>query len=168
MLFNKKQDKCDKYQSVFADSVGSRPGAKSRWIYRHISACPRCRKRLERYNRLALAMSMIKTQPHSINLISQANSQALKHLKNSLSKTEEARVLQHSVVRPGIFQRWSRFSQALGHGAACMAILFLMKTGILSSMNKTQSQGRSAMKNYYKQRLGNDSAMLDEFFDIEV
>ena len=46
----------------------------------HIAACPRCQKRLAATGRVELALCFMRMQPHTMELLSQANTAALKYL----------------------------------------------------------------------------------------
>ena len=59
-----------------------------------------------------------------------------------------------------------KYKSSLINAAACIAILFLMKTGIFSSMKGLQSGGEKAIGQYYASQIGQELA--EEIFPSEL
>lgn len=132
----------------------------------HIANCPRCRRRLISSGKVHLALSFMKTQPHGLDLLMRANEQAISVLKHSLRQEPKAQELKTRQPEPKPMEKYGRYGFSVGSLAACIAVLFLMKIGIFSSMDTVQNQGRKVMKQYYVNRIGQDLA--DEVFPIET
>jgi hypothetical protein len=63
---------------------------------------------------------------------------------------------------PKLLERWGKYRCSAANLAACIAILFLMKIGVFSSMNEFQTQGQKIIRQYYTSQVGEDLA--DEVF----
>ncbi len=150
--------KCKNIRSRLYSAVGKRIGLNADWIQKHIANCPRCRQRLALMGRVNLALSLIKSQPHSLALLMQANAQAIDVLKHSLRNAPRAQKLRVMLPEPKLLERCRKYKHSLANVAACIAILLLMKIGIFSSMDKFQTEGHKAVKQYYANRVGNEIA----------
>jgi hypothetical protein len=109
-----------------------------------------------------VALSIIKSRPHKLDLLMRANTQTVMVLKHSLRFSAKAQKLKAALPRPKAIEKYKRCGSSLANMAACVAVLFLVKTGIFSFMNDVDSQGRKTMKQYYAARAGDDLA--DEIF----
>ena len=109
-----------------------------------------------------LAFSLVKTQPHKLDLLSRANTRAIAVLKHSLRGDPEASDLKTKLPEPKLLEMFRGCGRSVANVAACVAILALMKIGVLSSMNQFHSTGQKSMKQYYANRIGEDLA--DEVF----
>ena len=148
-------------------SVASRhldPGAE--WLQNHISNCPRCRKRFAAYCKVNLALSLLKSQPHRFDLLMCDNLQAIGVLKHSLREAPKADKLRVAKPEPKLVEKCGRYGHSTANLAACVAVIFLMKIGVFSSMDKFQSRGQSLMKQYYSNHAGEDLA--NEVFHQEA
>ena len=141
-------------------------GPEAGWLRSHIANCPRCRRRLIASGRVHLALSFIQTQPHGLDLLMRANKQAISVLKHSLQQEPKAQELKSRRPEPKPREKYAQYGFSIGSLAACLAVLFLMKIGIFSSMDTVQDRGRKVMKQYYVHRIGQDLA--DEIFPIET
>jgi hypothetical protein len=128
------------------------------WIQNHIVNCPRCQRRLARLNKVELAISLLKSRPHSIDLLKRANTQAIGVLKHSLRTTTKAEHLRNIRPEPSIFERCSKYKHSLANCAACIAIAILMKNSFFYSAKTFESKGQKAMEHYYASRAGEDIA----------
>jgi anti-sigma factor RsiW len=164
MLFLNKKENCRNIRDMLADAVGRRFDGISNRLQKHIANCPRCRRRLAGYNRVSLAMFLMKTQPHRLDLLTRANSQAIKYLKNKLKESPRAEVLRQMQPGPSWLQRCGRYTHSIGQAAACFAALLLMRIGIFSSIDKFQSEGEKVVRQYYSRNLGEDNPLMDELF----
>lgn len=87
-----------------------------------------------------------------------ANTQAIGVLKHSVRNAPKARRLKTMLPEPKLFERYSKYKSSIANVAACIAILFLMKTGVFSSMDKFQTEGQKVIKQYYASRVGEEIA----------
>ncbi|MBN1766486.1 MAG: hypothetical protein JW860_14625 [Sedimentisphaerales bacterium] len=138
---------------------------KTGWIENHIIHCSRCRRRITGYSRMEIAFSLLKTQPHSMELLKNANNQAIRMLKRSLREIPQARSLKQVMPKPHWFHRCLGYSHSLGNAAACFTILILIKLGIFNSMNHIQNEGEKAYKYYYTYQMGEDSSIANDLFE---
>jgi len=91
-----------------------------------------------------------------------ANTQAIGVLKHSLREAPKAKKLKAARPEPKLLERWRKYAHPAANAAACITILFLMKVGVFSSMDKVQNEGRKVIKQYYATHAGQDVA--DELF----
>ena len=139
-------------------------GPDATWIQGHIANCPKCQRRLASIGKVNLALSVIKSQPHKLDLLSRANSQAIGVLKHSLRNAPRAQKLKTLRPEPKFLESLGKYKYSIGNTAACIAIIFLMKIGIFSSMARFQSDGQKIVKQYYADNLGQEIA--DEIFSV--
>ena len=104
----------------------------------------------------------MKSQPHQHDLLLRANTQAIGVLQNSIRNVPKANELKTMQPEPKLLERCNKYKHSLGNVAACITVLFLMKIGIFSSMDKFQSEGQKVVKQYYAIRVGEELA--DEIF----
>ncbi len=109
-----------------------------------------------------LALSIVKSQPHRLDLLMRANTQTIGVLKHSLRRAPKAQKLRTILPEPKLLERWGKYRCSAANLAACIAILFLMKIGVFSSMNEFQTQGQKVIRQYYVSQVGEDLA--DEVF----
>jgi anti-sigma factor RsiW len=162
MTSKNKYNRCKKIKSWLFESLTNHIGPDAGWVQRHIAGCPRCRRRLASVSRVHLALSMIKAQPHSLDLLMRANTKAVGVLRHSLREQPKAQKLRMARPEPKLSQKCGKYAHSAANTAACITILFLAKVGILGSMSKFQSAGQGAMKQYYAHQVGQD--MTDEIF----
>jgi hypothetical protein len=108
--------------------------------------------------RVELAISLLKSQPHRLDLLMRANTQAIGVLKHSLRATTKAQLLRNIRPEPGIFERCAKYKRSFINAAACIAIAVLLKSGAFSSAQAFESQGRKAVEHYYASQAGEDIA----------
>jgi len=157
-----KRNLCRKLRRRWANALSHSLGPEARWVRRHVANCPRCRKRLADLGRVDLALRVMKSQPHQLDLLMRANASAVRMLNHSLRDAAHARRLDQSKPEPSLLQRCRKYENATANVAACIAILFLTKAGLFSSFDKARTQGNRAMKQYYATQAGQDLA--DEIF----
>ena len=162
MTSKNRNNKCKRIRAWLLKAVSSRLGVDASWIQSHIASCPRCQRRLASVGKVNLALSIIKSQPHNLDLLMRANAQAIGVLKHSLREAPKARKLKVARPEPKLLERWRKYAHPATNAAACIAILLLMKVGVFSSMDKFQTQGQEVIKQYYATRAGQDVA--DELF----
>ena len=128
------------------------------WIQNHIANCPRCQRRVAHLGRVELAISLLKSQPHRLDLLMRANTQAIGVLKHSLRTATKAEHLRN--VRPdlSIIERCARYKRSIGNVAACIAVAVIMKGGVFLSAQKFENRGQQAVENYYASNAGEDIA----------
>ena len=144
--------------------LASRLSTQADWVQHHAAACRRCQRRLAAFGKVDLAISTIKSQPHKLDLLMRANSQAAQTLKRSLREAPKATQLKTVLPEPKILERCARYRYSVANIAACIAILFLIKIGVFSSMERFQTRGSRLVQQYYTAQLGQD--MADEVFKI--
>ncbi|HUW20399.1 MAG TPA: hypothetical protein VMW16_13965 [Sedimentisphaerales bacterium] len=162
MISKNKNSRCGKIKAWLHRVAGSRLGLDAAWVQKHIADCPKCRQRLALLGRVNLALSMIKSQPHSLDLLMRANAQAIGVLRHSLRYSPKAHRLKAVRPEPKLWERCRKYTHSVANAAACIAIVILMKTGIFSYMNNVQTQGRNVVKHYYAAQVGQD--MADDMF----
>lgn len=140
------------------DSAHRRFGLQAPWVQRHAAHCPHCRRRLAGLTKVDLAFSIIKSQPHRLDLMMRANTAAIRMLNHQLRQTEAADRLQESQPEPPLVEPYSGHQHAILNVAACLAILLLTKAGVFASLAKARTQGEATMKQYYAHRAGEDLA----------
>jgi anti-sigma factor RsiW len=144
------------------DAAYRRFGPGAPWAQRHIANCPRCQRRLAALGKVDIALSVIKSQPHRLDLLMRANDAAIHMLSRRLRETAEADRLKQAQPEPSLAERLAGPQNALVNLAACLAVLALARTGIFTSLDKAHTRGRAAMKQYYTNHAGEDLA--DEIF----
>jgi len=149
---------CRRIRRRLADSMLRRLGPEAPWVQRHVAHCPRCQKRLAALSRVDMALSVIKSRPHRLDLLRRANSAAVRMLNHSLREAREAAALQQARPEPCLLERCGRYRGSLTNVAACVAILFLTKAGIFSSFGEARTRGEAALKHYYAAQAGEDVA----------
>ncbi len=154
--------KCKQIRHRLIRSVSQRLSTNNPWIMNHIASCPRCQQRMGQLGKVDFVFSLLKSQPHKLDLLMRANERAIGVLKHSLRNTSKAQKLKHTRPEPIWPQRYSRYILPIANVAACLVVIILMKTGIFSSMNKFKKQGNTAMKHYYAKHL--DEETVNDIF----
>jgi len=157
-----KNNKCRRIRGWLSEATSRHFDPEADWLQNHISNCPRCQRRLVSYGKVNLALSVIKSQPHKLDLLMCANAQAIGVLKHSLRKAPKTRKLKTMLPEPKLLERCGKYAHSAANVAACIAILLLTKIGVFSSMDMFQTQGQKVIKQYYASRVGDDLA--DEIF----
>jgi len=153
-----KNNKCKRVRGRLSEAISRHFGPDASWLQNHITNCPRCQRRLVSYGKVNLALSAIKSQPHKLDLLMCANTQAIGVLKHSLRRAQKARKLRTIRPEPKLRERLGKYSSSAANVAACMAILLLTKIGVFSSMDTFQTQGQKVIKQYYASHVGDDLA----------
>ncbi|MFH1719475.1 MAG: hypothetical protein ABIF19_19150 [Planctomycetota bacterium] len=151
-------NKCRRIRAFLYTAVSKRLGPEAGWLQNHIAACPRCRRRLVSRGKVDLALSFIKAQPHSLDLLMRANEQAISVLKHSLRHEPKAEKLKAKLPEPKLAEKYGRYGHSAANFAACIAIMFLMKAGLFSSMGQFESKGQKVIRQYYARQAGQDLA----------
>ena len=162
MLRSKNKNDCKSFRTRLVDFFGDRFTLDTPWINRHLINCPHCRRRLTGYSRLSLGLTLLKSQQHHLDLLSRANQQALGRLKHSLRHSPAAEKLRKMKPELSLFKRLIHASHSVSHAAACLAIIIIIRCGVLHSMDEFQKEGSKAVKQYYAHHLGDDLA--DDIF----
>ena len=126
------------------------------WFDEHIDSCPRCQQRINRLGNVDIALSVLKTQPHSRNLLANANTKATNVLKHSLRYTSKADKLRVYKPQPNWVQRNSRVLQSIVNVAACVTVVVLIKIGVFSSIHTFQDESKGVLEGYYSQHLDSE------------
>jgi hypothetical protein len=159
-----KNRRCNDIKSWLFNALSKNISLDAAWVRRHIASCPKCRKRFLLSSRVDVALQLIKSQPHSLNLLAQANCKAVSMLNHSLRYSTKAQKLKAALPEPALFEKLRKYRTAVANTAACITILLLMKAGMFCSTRKFQNDGEKAMRYYYASRIGDDIA--DEIFPV--
>ncbi len=150
--------RCREIRRRLAKSAYCRLGPEAPWVQRHVAHCPRCQRRLAAFGKVDLALSAIRSQPHRLDLLRQANSAAVRMLSHDLREHARSHRLEQAQPEPGLMECCARHQNVITSLAACLAIVILTKAGIFSSFNRVNTHGQSALKQYYADRAGEDLA----------
>jgi anti-sigma factor RsiW len=142
--------------STALDSMLNR--AFGAFLRSHIEHCPRCSRRLMSLHRVELAIQLTKSQTHSLDLLSRANTAALRMLKHSLRFAPKAEKLRAANPEPGWTTRHSFVLEKVFNVAACLMVLVLIKCGSTAFLKDVHQDGTKVMYNYYAKNLGQDIA----------
>lgn len=128
----------------------------------HIAGCPRCQRRLARIGRVDAALSLMRMQPQSRDLLARANTVALKYLKGSVRDTPHAERLRRAVPEPSRMEKAVPFVDRLVNMAACLFIVLMIRSGLTDNMFEIKEQGTNVMESYYARHLDNGFGDLYE------
>jgi len=151
-------NECRQIRTLLYTAASKRFGPDAGWFQKHIAGCPRCRRRLAASRKVDLAFSLVKTQPHKLDLLARANASAISVLKHSLRGEPEVSDLRTKLPEPKLLERCGKYGHSVVSLAACFVVLFLMKIGVFSSMNQFHSRGQKVIKQYYVRQVGQDLA----------
>jgi hypothetical protein len=115
-------------------------------IRRHVEQCPRCQRRLGRHAKLVLAMQLLKTQPHPMALLLEANRRTMAYLQRSVRELPRARRLQTRLPGPSIWSRVTAVTQSALSAAACLLVLLAVRMVIDSSISKVEKGSVQTVK----------------------
>jgi hypothetical protein len=155
-------NKCKQIRTWLHKAICRRFSFDAGWIQNHIANCPRCQSRLSAVGKVGLALSIIKSQPHKLDLLMRANTQAIGVLRHSLRQAPKAEKLKVRLPEPNLLERCGKCAHTSANVAAYIAVLLLMKIGVFSSTDKFQTEGKKAVEQYYASHIGKDLA--DEIF----
>ena len=153
---NKETTSCKNMRNRLNKIIGNYLSFDAAWVQNHIVNCPKCQKRFSAVGKVYLAFSLLKSRPHQLDLLKQANIQTIDTLARSVRHHHKAENLKIARPEPGFVDRLSPLKGSLANTAACIAILFFAKTGIFNSMEKFQADSQKAIQNYYEKQLGED------------
>ncbi len=156
MTWSSRKTDCPRIRQWLVETLSQRLDITTTWVQRHLTACPRCRRQIAGNSRLRLALLLVKTQPHSPDLLMHANRRAIRILKRNLQESPQAKKLRHISARPSLRERLCKYTQSIGHAAACLLVLVLLRMGVFSSLTKIQDQGEQFVKQYYARHLDQD------------
>jgi hypothetical protein len=159
---NGNSNKCRRIRGWLYKAIINRFNLDGDWVQNHIANCPRCNRRLADVGKVNLALSAIKSQPHKLDLLKRANTQAIGVLKHSLREAPKAEKLKTMLPEPKMFAKCGKYAHSAANVAACITILLLMKIGVFSSMDTFQNQGQKVVEHYYASQVGEDLA--DDIF----
>lgn len=158
-----RQGNCKRIRHRLAASLARGLGPDANWIRRHAANCPKCRRRIAALNKVDLALSIVKSQPHRLDLLKRANAHAIGMLRRSLRDASQAQALKDCQPEPSFFERSGRYRYRLANLAACLAIVLLTRTGLFASLERVRTRGNECMRQYYAVQAGEDLA--GEIFD---
>jgi len=162
---SRKTNRCKRFRNWLYSTLGSHISPEATWLQKHIAYCPRCHKRFISRSKVDLALSFIKSQPLDLSLLMRANEQAIGVLKHSLRQAPKADKLRQIKPESKQVERLYKHLQPVGNMAACALVLFMMKTGIFSSINGLQDKGQKVIRQYYVNQVGED--LTEEIFPSE-
>lgn len=161
-----KSDNHTKYcRKIRKSQAGFLSGLRSRVLKQlsdHVTHCPRCQRRLAIVNRVEIAMMLMKTQPQDMDLLARANSKALDTLKHSLRNAPKSKALRVAESDLSRLEKMRPGFERVLNTAACLFVMFMLKTGISRSLLDYKEQGETAIRNYYARNL--DSQLFEELF----
>ena len=160
----KANNKCRRIRAWLFTAMSSPLGPDTDWLQKHIAKCLRCLRRFVSRGKVNLALSFMKTQPHRLDLLMRANAQAIGVLKHCLRQAPRARQLRTILPKPKLLERCGKYGHYAPNLAAFIAILFLMKISVCSSMDKFHTEAQKVLKQYYVRQVGQDLA--DEIFPV--
>ena len=155
---------CRRLRQRYLMALARRLGPDAPWVQRHLDVCPRCRQRMAGWHRVELAFSALKSQSFSLDLLRQANSDAVKMLTRDLREAPQADHLTHAKAEPTLLERSLRYRHWATNVAACFVVLILAKSGLFSSLDRFNSGSEKLVRDYFASQAGDDLA--DELFDV--
>ena len=153
-----RQKGCRRLRQWLVTSLSRGLGPEAAWVQRHAADCPRCQRRIAALSKVELALSIVKSQPHQLDLLKRANTHAIGMLKHSLQEAKQARTLENLRPEPSFLERSGRYRHRLANIAACFAIVLLTRTGLFSSLDRVSTRGEEFMRQYYASQVGEDLA----------
>ncbi len=153
-----RQEGCKRIRQWLVASLSRGLGPEAAWVQRHVAGCPRCQRRIAALSKVEMALSIVKSQPHQLDLLKRANTHAIGMLKHSLREAAQARTLENSRPEPSFLERSGRYRHHLANVAACLAIVLLTRTGLFSSLNRMNTRGEKFLRQYYASQVGEDLA----------
>lgn len=158
MIVARTKTKCRQVKNWLHQRMSRQIGPDAEWVQRHISNCTSCQLRFAAVGRVYLAISAVKCQPHRLDLLQRANTQAVAVLKHSLRTAQKAQQLKATQPEPTLLERAGTYKRPAANIAACAAILILAKIGVFSSMAGFQARGQEVVRQYYVAQVGEDLA----------
>jgi len=159
---NMKEKNCKGIRQRIFDALVSRLSLDADWVRGHIANCPRCQRRLAAAGRVDLALTILKSEPHSLDLLRRANSQAIGVLKHSLRTSDKAEKLKNMIPMPKLYEKCKKYQSSVLNAAACIMILAMFKAGVFKGIETFKETGSAVVKNYYVTNAGQD--ISDEIF----
>ena len=159
----KRKNVCRTIRGRIYNFTAEHFGLSSGWMLSHIASCPRCRKRFAAIGRVELALAVLKSQPHQLDLLKRANTQAVNVLKHALRTEPKADRLKKARPEPGLLAGLAKYKNTAVNAAACLLLAMLFKAGVFNSAEKIDSQGRKTLHAYYVKNVG--SELSDEIFN---
>ena len=154
---------CRRTRQWFVGALRRGLGPEAGWVQRHIAHCPRCRKRAAAWRRVELALRIVKARPHRLGLLQKANAEAVRLLSHDLREEAQAREMIGSRLESPFLTRAVRGRHQMTNVAACIAILFLSKSGLFRSLDRLGAGSEAWVRQYYASQVGDDLA--GEVFD---
>ena len=156
------KNKCKRLRSRLGRKLVATLNLNGPWLQTHLANCPKCQKRIYRLGRVNLAFTLVKSQPHSLDLLMRANTQTINSLKHSLRSEPRAEMLKAVRPEPHWLFAHSRHLKSLLSTAACLAFILLLKIGLFYSVEDFKNKGDNVVRNYCAKHL--DQETFDEIF----
>jgi hypothetical protein len=160
----KAKNGCRRIRIRLFNAKSGRFGPDTDWLQNHISKCLRCLRRFVSRSKVNLALQFMKIQPHRLDLLMRANTQAISVLKRCLRHGPRARQLRTILPEPKLLERCGKYGYSAANLAACVAILLLMNISVLSSIDKFHNKAQKVIKQYYTRHVG--QGLADEIFPV--
>ena len=87
----KFKNKCRRIRGWLYTTASKRFNSEAGWLKDHIVNCPKCRRRLVSCGKVNLALSFMKTQPHSLDLLMRAETQSSSGTRGAEAQSNSAR-----------------------------------------------------------------------------
>ena len=116
--------------------------------------------------RVALALDIIKSRSHDLDLTARANQGFIQNFRDKLRQTAQARKL--CAMRPDLplWQRAMYYNSWMVNMAACFLLVFLARINFSGMTAKSVDYSQQKMYNIYAKQCGNDSELLDIFSEM--
>src|SRR4030042_5066513 len=101
---NERQAMCKRIRYWLYETLRNRFSFDADWVQNHIANCPKCQRRFASVSRVNLALSLVKSQPHKLDLLMRANTQAIGVLKHSLREAPKTQRLKTMQPEPKLLE----------------------------------------------------------------
>ena len=151
------RNRCSRLRDKLIRPIESLISSDSNWLQSHLSHCSRCRKRFVDLSRVDFSLNILKSQPHSIDLLANANNKALGFLKHSLRYAPQAQTLRELKPKVKTIHRVTAIFTPLINAAACIGVVTIMRFGFFDSVKNFTDTGQQIVDNYYSQYIDEES-----------
>lgn len=152
--------RCRPVRDQLASAVGDAGGQMAGWLGRHVAGCPKCQRRMQGLAKVDLAFSLLKAQPHPLDLVMRANNKAVAMLKRPVRQTTQAQAIRYMLPKPTLSQKLRKYCQPVASAAACLLAVVLLRAGLNSSIDRFRQDSEQAFRQYYARHL--DQETLDD------
>jgi hypothetical protein len=153
---------CKRLRNTVPSFWNSLRGRLAERFQDHVAHCPRCQRRLALNNRVEIGLCLLRSEPHSTDLLARVNQSALNVLKLSLRNAPAAGPLRQARPEPLWFDAHRPLIERILNVAACLFIAILIRVGIFSDFNHVKQDGTKVLQKYYANNL--DPGLCREIF----